>query len=89
MNKPIIYTDADDIILAKFYSYDGTVFNGIWEGYYNTSILQCRGEILNDKRNGKWIWYNEVGDISAIGSYNDNKKVGLWDYNSYKAFYIN
>ena len=38
MNKPIIYTDADDIILAKFYSYDGTVFNGIWEGYYNVEV---------------------------------------------------
>lgn len=58
------------------------------------NIIQ-RGYMLDGKKTGTWITYNEVGEVTAKANYENGQKQGKWKiYNNsgkleYKIFYKN
>ena len=61
------YIDNGDLIEATLYHDNGVVAQ---EGFYTK----------NNKLEGDWISYDAQGNKTAVGTYNNGKKVGVWKF---------
>ncbi len=41
----------------------GEAFNGAYEAYYKNGILKCKGNLNNNNKQGKWLYYDEKGKL--------------------------
>lgn len=50
--------------------------NGPYRTYFQDGTLQLQGMLMDDKREGEWIWYFDSGAIESTVTYAANKKTG-------------
>lgn len=46
--------------------------------FFDDGKIKETGYFNNDKLQGKWISYNEKGEIIVIANYKNGKKIGKW-----------
>jgi antitoxin component YwqK of YwqJK toxin-antitoxin module len=46
--------------------------------WYASGQLKYEGNYKNDRRDGRWIYYDERGSVIASGQFKDDKREGLW-----------
>ena len=52
--------------------------DSIWKTYYPTGILKSTIRYHKNQKNGKYIYYNEEGNIKNEGNYKNNIADGAW-----------
>lgn len=55
---------------------------GVWKWFYESGKLWREENYLNGKREGQLTDYDEEGKIILQGNFSDNRKEGLWNYES-------
>ncbi|PKP22911.1 MAG: hypothetical protein CVU05_01835 [Bacteroidetes bacterium HGW-Bacteroidetes-21] len=71
------YYDDKPVGMHKEYSVDGQVIMG--KEYNNENMLIAMGALdVNDKKQGKWQYLYETGEVKAEGNFKDGKKTGEW-----------
>lgn len=55
---------------------------GVWKWFYESGKLWREENYVNGKREGQLTDYDEEGRIILQGSFSDNRKEGLWNYES-------
>lgn len=59
-------------ILSAIGKKEGGKVVGIWEFYDDSGKIGTRGGFdQNQKKTGKWIWYNHLGEVKEIANYKD------------------
>jgi antitoxin component YwqK of YwqJK toxin-antitoxin module len=48
---------------------------GLWRYFHENGFLCARGEIVNDKKNGEWRFYNVYGAITSQARFKEGKRV--------------
>ncbi len=46
--------------------------------YYHNQKLKMRGYLVGGVRNGKWIAWDDKGNMLSMGHYNDGFEEGMW-----------
>lgn len=49
--------------------------------YYDNGKIKEEGNIVEDKKNGLWVFYSEDGNVLKKGNYINGKKSGVWEEN--------
>lgn len=71
------YYDDKPVGMHKEYSIDGQVIMG--REYNQENQMVATGPLdANDRRQGKWQYVYETGEVKSEGSYKDGKKTGEW-----------
>jgi TonB family protein len=56
-----------------------TIKNGIVKEWWDDGIPRFEGQYENDKKSGKWIFYNnKTSKIDSSGNYHNGIKIGTW-----------
>lgn len=85
----IDFDKGNGVYLLKFQGSGNTRFeckqvNGLLEGpfkkYYPDGTILEEGLYKNGQRNGRYSFYNFIGQKSIIGEYKEGKKSGVWVY---------
>lgn len=53
---------------------------GVWKWYYEDGKLMREETYVNGNREGEMTDYDEDGNVELVGNWMDNKKEGLWKY---------
>lgn len=57
------------------------LYQGMWENYYLNGKLKSKGEYLDGKKYGKWIYYFQNGKVEQEGYYDKNGSfTGTWKW---------
>lgn len=91
--KPVgihkVYDSDGTIIKSKIYNNEGTLISdgivdregfrqGVWKDFYENKMLRAEGSYLNNKREGKWTFYDSSGKIEQVGFYKNGLETGRW-----------
>lgn len=60
--------------------YPKTYADGATEIFFQTGILAAKGEMLKNKRTGRWIHHYDNGSLLAKGEYTLGLKSGEWEF---------
>jgi hypothetical protein len=64
--------------------YPRTFEDGKVDIYFETGVLAATGEMIKNKRIGKWTHFYDTGTLLASGEYTEGLKTGEWEF-----FYAN
>jgi uncharacterized protein len=77
IEKAVIYA-AGNIVGQGIMDEEGNK-EGLWEEYYLDGSLRARGNYLNNKKTGEWVYYHENGELEQKGTYDEQgRPVGKW-----------
>jgi antitoxin component YwqK of YwqJK toxin-antitoxin module len=48
--------------------------------FYNDDKLYLKGNFIDGKKNGLFIWYHKNGQVECTGEYSSDKRIGMWNY---------
>ena len=78
------------------FPYKGKIHNEHESNFFNILFMlseKCKkspkGNLVNGKRDGHWIWYDEYNEWGKYGFYINGIKDGFWTEGSAKGNYIN
>jgi TonB family protein len=58
---------------------DQNIKEGTWQQFFDEKLI-TKGRYSNNKKDGKWEFYDYSGEIDFTGFYADDKKDGRWEY---------
>jgi len=61
----------------EYYVKDG-LKNGEFKISFENGNLIMKGKIINDKNEGKWVYYYPSGELESEGNYKYNKPDSIW-----------
>jgi antitoxin component YwqK of YwqJK toxin-antitoxin module len=61
----------------EYYVKDG-LKNGEFKITFENGNLVMKGNIVNDKNEGKWVYYYPSGELESEGNFKYNKPDGIW-----------
>lgn len=50
---------------------------GYWKAYYKSGLIKSEGDRINEKLDGPWKFYNEIGNLTKLINYDEGLKEGL------------
>ncbi len=56
--------------------------------WHATGALACEGEYSDDRRDGRWTWYDERGNLVEQGTYRADVREGTWITAAAKVEYV-
>lgn len=75
----LFYNKWQDILKTNTVLFDGKQQDVTY--YYYDNYVQAIGKMENDNSIGKWMFYNENGQLSSYGIYNDKgERTGKWTW---------
>jgi antitoxin component YwqK of YwqJK toxin-antitoxin module len=63
----------------EYYIKDGQK-NGEFKITFENGNLIMKGNIINDKNEGKWLYYYPSGELESEGNFKDNKADSVWTW---------
>lgn len=54
--------------------------DGPTEIFFQTGILAAKGDMMKNKRTGRWIHHYDNGSLLAKGEYTEGLKSGEWEF---------
>jgi antitoxin component YwqK of YwqJK toxin-antitoxin module len=63
----------------EYYIKDG-LKNGEFKITFENGNLIMKGNIVNDKNEGKWVYYYPSGELESEGNFRDNKADSIWTW---------
>ncbi len=58
---------------------DQKIKEGTWQQFFSDKLI-TKGRYTNNKKDGKWEFYDFSGEIDFTGFYAEDKKEGKWEY---------
>ena len=65
-------------MLEQIGTYKNGKYDGDWTWYYPNGKIQKQEEFINGEPEGRYIEYDEVGNVIVTGSYFEGLKAGKW-----------
>jgi antitoxin component YwqK of YwqJK toxin-antitoxin module len=63
----------------EYYVKDG-LKNGEFKITFENGNLIMKGNIINDKNEGKWVYYYSSGELESEGNFKNNKADSIWTW---------
>jgi antitoxin component YwqK of YwqJK toxin-antitoxin module len=63
----------------EYYVKDG-LKNGEFKASFSNGHLIMKGNIINDKNEGKWVYYYPFGELETEGNFKSNKADSIWTW---------
>ena len=77
LNDGVEATFHSNGILKSFYYYveDKVIF---MNSFYDNGQLMIKGNSIDDKQEGEWLFYYYNGQLFKKGSFKDGEEIGTW-----------
>lgn len=78
----LVVNDSDENFVKEIYLVrvdDQSIKEGTWQQFFNEKLI-TKGRYSNNKKDGKWSFYDYSGEVDFTGFYKEDKKDGKWEY---------
>ena len=84
-----IYAEYEDGVMVSQLTVNNGLLNGNAVYYFASGAIRIQGSYRFGQRDGKWVEFNNLGQLATISYYNNGQKDGkweIWDLDGNKRF---